>query len=136
MSSTIIKVENLGKKYIIGHQSRGKYRTLREQMVHGLANVFSKTKRLVTGMHFPVLAGLQKGWRRNDDPLNRAGNLRTQRIRALLHLTRGQNYSRGSPHDEFRTKSGHDTDLQGPLDGRLRTIAWHDLLIETSCQRV
>jgi homopolymeric O-antigen transport system ATP-binding protein len=55
MSSIIIKVENLGKKYIIGHQSRGKYRTLREQMVHGLANVFSKTKRLVTGMQ--VLEG-------------------------------------------------------------------------------
>lgn len=32
MSDTVIRVENLGKKYIIGHQRRERYTTLRDMM--------------------------------------------------------------------------------------------------------
>lgn len=32
MSDTVIRVENLGKKYVIGHQAQGGYTTLRDQM--------------------------------------------------------------------------------------------------------
>ena len=32
--STIIKVENLGKKYTIGHQRKEKYLTLRDTLAH------------------------------------------------------------------------------------------------------
>ncbi|ERT08168.1 ABC transporter family protein [Lyngbya aestuarii BL J] len=35
MSETIIQVENLGKKYIIGHQKQERYATLRDQMANG-----------------------------------------------------------------------------------------------------
>jgi lipopolysaccharide transport system ATP-binding protein len=30
MSDSVIRVENLGKKYIIGHQQQGGYKTLRD----------------------------------------------------------------------------------------------------------
>ena len=46
---TIIKVEDLGKKYIIGHQGKGSYKTFREQIVDGLGNVFSRSKRMLSG---------------------------------------------------------------------------------------
>lgn len=49
MSDTVIKVENLGKKYIIGHQDKGIYRTFREQMVYGLLTVLFKTKQMFSG---------------------------------------------------------------------------------------
>ena len=35
MSDTIIKVENLSKKYIIGHQQQEKYTALRDILVNG-----------------------------------------------------------------------------------------------------
>ncbi|OLP18610.1 ABC transporter [Leptolyngbya sp. 'hensonii'] len=34
MSDTLIRVENLGKRYIIGHQQREPYRTLRDTLAH------------------------------------------------------------------------------------------------------
>ncbi|MDY7020183.1 MAG: ATP-binding cassette domain-containing protein, partial [Cyanobacteriota bacterium] len=35
MSDKIIQIENLGKKYIIGHQKQEKYATLRDRMANG-----------------------------------------------------------------------------------------------------
>lgn len=35
MSDTVIQVENLGKKYIIGHQQQERYKALRDVMAHG-----------------------------------------------------------------------------------------------------
>jgi lipopolysaccharide transport system ATP-binding protein len=35
MSDTVIRVENLGKKYIIGHQMQGEYATLRDKLTNG-----------------------------------------------------------------------------------------------------
>ena len=49
MSETVIKVEGLGKKYIIGHQSKGGYKTFRDQIGENLRTVFSKTKKMVSG---------------------------------------------------------------------------------------
>lgn len=49
MSETVIKVENLGKKYIIGHQGKGSYKTFREQVVDGVKGFFSKTGGLISG---------------------------------------------------------------------------------------
>lgn len=49
MSETIIKVEGLGKKYLIGHQRKDSYKTLREQVEHSLKNVFFKTKQMLKG---------------------------------------------------------------------------------------
>jgi lipopolysaccharide transport system ATP-binding protein len=48
MPDNIIRVENLGKKYVLGHKGKG-YKTMREQMVHSFQNIFSKTSRMFTG---------------------------------------------------------------------------------------
>jgi ABC-type polysaccharide/polyol phosphate transport system ATPase subunit len=49
MSNIAIKVEGLGKKYIIGHQGKGGYKTFREQIGDGFKTVFSKTKKMLSG---------------------------------------------------------------------------------------
>jgi lipopolysaccharide transport system ATP-binding protein len=56
MTDTIIKAENLGKKYTIGHQSeRGGYRTLRELVVQNARDLWHKTRDLAQGK--PVIQG-------------------------------------------------------------------------------
>lgn len=49
MSDTVIKVENLGKKYIIGHQGKAGYKTFREHIISGMQNVITKSKQMFTG---------------------------------------------------------------------------------------
>ena len=49
MSETVIKVEGLGKKYIIGHQGKAGYKTFREQIGTGIKGVLSKTKQMLSG---------------------------------------------------------------------------------------
>ncbi len=49
MSETVIKVEGLGKKYIIGHQGKGGYKTFRDQIGDNFKTVFSKTKKMLSG---------------------------------------------------------------------------------------
>jgi lipopolysaccharide transport system ATP-binding protein len=39
MSDTVISVENLGKKYIIGHQMQGEYATLRDKITKGSKSI-------------------------------------------------------------------------------------------------
>ena len=38
---TVIKVENLGKKYIIGHQKQERYTALRDVMANGIKSIFT-----------------------------------------------------------------------------------------------
>ena len=49
MSEIVIKVENVGKKYMIGHKGTGGYKTLREQMFRHAHNLYSRTKKMVSG---------------------------------------------------------------------------------------
>ena len=44
MSDTVIKVENLGKKYIIGHQRQKHYATLRDSIATGSKNIVGKLR--------------------------------------------------------------------------------------------
>lgn len=56
MSDVIIRVENLGKKYTIGHQAEnGRYVALRDVLVHNAKNLWNKTKDLVSGN--PIIQG-------------------------------------------------------------------------------
>jgi lipopolysaccharide transport system ATP-binding protein len=50
MSQSIIKVENLGKKYILGHQKQEKYTALRDVIAHGAKSVIQK----ITNSKFQV----------------------------------------------------------------------------------
>lgn len=63
MSDIIISSENLGKKYVIGHQTeRGSYTTLRDVLVQNARTLWSKTKDLVSGK--PIIQGntLEEVW--------------------------------------------------------------------------
>ena len=55
MSESVIKAENLGKKYIIGHQATKGYKTFREQILQHVHNFYSRSKKLVRGQE--VLEG-------------------------------------------------------------------------------
>lgn len=56
MSDLVIRAENLGKKYTIGHQSdRDQYSTLRDTMMSQARGLWRKTKDLVRGK--PILGG-------------------------------------------------------------------------------
>jgi predicted AAA+ superfamily ATPase len=56
MSDIVIKAENLGKKYVIGHQAeRGGYTALHDVLMQNARTLWSKTKDLVTGK--PIIQG-------------------------------------------------------------------------------
>jgi lipopolysaccharide transport system ATP-binding protein len=67
MSDIVIKAENLGKKYTIGHQSEnGRYLALRDVLVQNARSLWHKTKDLVQGK--PILQGdtLEDVWALKD----------------------------------------------------------------------
>ena len=56
MSDIVIKADNLGKQYTIGHQAeRGRYLALRDVLMHNARQVWHKTTDLLRGK--PILAG-------------------------------------------------------------------------------
>jgi lipopolysaccharide transport system ATP-binding protein len=67
MTDTVIKAENLGKKYIIGHQAEnGRYTALRDVLIQNLNNLWQKTKDLLKGR--PIILGdrLEEVWALDD----------------------------------------------------------------------
>jgi len=56
VSDIVIKAENLGKKYTIGHQAeRGGYTAFRDVLMQNARTLWSKTKDLATGK--PIIQG-------------------------------------------------------------------------------
>jgi len=50
MSDIVIKAENLGKKYAIGHQAEnGRYVALRDVLMHNARTLWNKTRDLAKG---------------------------------------------------------------------------------------
>lgn len=67
MSDIVIKAENLGKKYTIGHQAEnGRYVALRDVLMQNARSVWHKTKDLVQGK--PIILGdtLEEVWALRD----------------------------------------------------------------------
>ncbi|MCX5811368.1 MAG: ATP-binding cassette domain-containing protein [Proteobacteria bacterium] len=67
MSSIVIKSDNLGKKYIIGHKvERGGYTALRDVLIHNARTLWDKTKDLPTGK--PIIQGdtMEEVWALKD----------------------------------------------------------------------
>jgi len=67
MSDIVIKAENLGKRYTIGHQTgRSDQTTFREVLVQNVRNLLSKSQDLISGK--PVIAGdtLEEIWALKD----------------------------------------------------------------------
>lgn len=46
MSNSVIRVENLSKKYIIGHQKQGGYVSLSDEIANGTKSVWNKLTHL------------------------------------------------------------------------------------------
>ena len=56
MSDIVIKAENLGKKYIIGHEdANGRYTALRDVLMQNARGLWHKTRDLVQGK--PIVQG-------------------------------------------------------------------------------
>lgn len=67
MNDIVIKAENLGKKYVIGHQAEnGRYVALRDVLMQSARSFWSKTKDLVQGK--PIIQGdtLEEVWALKD----------------------------------------------------------------------
>jgi len=67
MNDVVIKAENIGKKYIIGHQSeRGDYAALRDVLMHNARTLWNKVKDLATGK--PIIQGdtIEEVWALKD----------------------------------------------------------------------
>jgi lipopolysaccharide transport system ATP-binding protein len=67
MPDIVIKAENLGKKYIIGHQAeRVSYLALRDVLMQNARTLWNKTKDLATGK--PVIQGdtMEEVWALKD----------------------------------------------------------------------
>ena len=66
MSQPVIKAEGLGKKYIIGHKGTRGYKTFREQMLQHATNLYSRTKKLVSGQEILEGDELEDFWALKD----------------------------------------------------------------------
>jgi lipopolysaccharide transport system ATP-binding protein len=67
MSDIVIKAENLGKKYLIGHQAeRGGYTALRDVLMQNARTLWNKTKDLAQGK--PIIQGdtMEEVWALKD----------------------------------------------------------------------
>ena len=67
MSDIVIKAENLGKKYTIGHQAEsGRYAALRDVLMQNARTLWNKTKDLATGK--PIIQGdtMEEVWALKD----------------------------------------------------------------------
>ncbi len=67
MNDIVIKAENLGKKYVIGHQAeRGGYTALRDVLMQNARTFWNKTKDLATGK--PIIQGdtMEEVWALKD----------------------------------------------------------------------
>jgi lipopolysaccharide transport system ATP-binding protein len=67
MSDTVIKAENLSKKYVIGHQAEnGRYVALRDVLMHNAQTLWSKTKDLAKGKAIIQGDTLEEVWALKD----------------------------------------------------------------------
>src|SRR5438093_4266228 len=67
MSDVVIKAENLGKKYVIGHQAEnGRYVALRDVLMHNASKVWQTTKSLVRGEAVVQGDSLEEIWALRD----------------------------------------------------------------------
>lgn len=67
MSDIVIKAENLGKKYVIGHQAEnGRYSALRDVLMQNARTLWNKTKDLAKGK--PIIQGdmMEEVWALKD----------------------------------------------------------------------
>ena len=62
MSNIVIKADNLGKCYIIGHEKHERYATLRDVMVNKVKNISGKSRQILKGDHLIAGNELEEYW--------------------------------------------------------------------------
>jgi lipopolysaccharide transport system ATP-binding protein len=66
MSEIVIKAENLGKSYIIGHESKEKYTALRDVLTNKIKQLAGKTHQLIKGNQLIAGNELEEFWALKD----------------------------------------------------------------------
>jgi lipopolysaccharide transport system ATP-binding protein len=64
--SYAIKIEGLGKRYLLSHQQKARYHSLRDTFVEGVQNIASATKRRLSGLGESASAGKEEFWALRD----------------------------------------------------------------------
>jgi lipopolysaccharide transport system ATP-binding protein len=64
--SFAINIEGLGKRYMLTHQHKARYRSLRDTLVESAQNVFSATKGLLSGKAKPAAYEREEFWALKD----------------------------------------------------------------------
>ncbi len=62
MSDTVIKAENLGKSYIIGHEKRERYTALRDVIARKTKQIVSKTRQVLKGGQLILGQEMEEFW--------------------------------------------------------------------------
>lgn len=66
MSKIVLKAENIGKSYIIGHEKKERYVSLRDVIVNSFKNFFKKTKNVLKGSQIISGDNLEEFWALRD----------------------------------------------------------------------
>lgn len=64
--SVVIKVENLGKRYIIRHQQKGSYSALRDVIAEKTKNLFHSASHLINNKPLTMMAKKEEFWALNE----------------------------------------------------------------------
>lgn len=62
MSDIVIRAENLGKSYIIGHEKQERYTALRDVMVNKVKNIAAKTRQILKGGQLIAGGEMEEFW--------------------------------------------------------------------------
>jgi lipopolysaccharide transport system ATP-binding protein len=62
MSEIVIRAENLGKSFIIGHEKHESYTALRDVIANKTRNVISKTKHMLHGGQLIAGSVMEEFW--------------------------------------------------------------------------
>ncbi len=74
MRDVVIRAENLGKKYVIGHQAEnGRYVALRDVLMHNACKMWQTTKSLVRGEAVVQGDSIEEIWALRVTPNSPAG---------------------------------------------------------------
>ena len=66
MSDIVIKAENLGKSYIIGHGKRERYTALRDVLVNKFRQIAGKTRQIFKGGQLIAGQEMEEFWALKD----------------------------------------------------------------------